>query len=117
VTYTDLLADICLSASTSVIRKRALIGQNCDVGLVKRISSVSKCSLASVGLVDLAFFHAAEDSSSEGCTTVYAVVIEESKVFCKVMFALLVHHLTKCHIFVFLYISRTSILQLTVVCT
>jgi len=80
VTYADVLTDISLNASTSVIRKRSLIGQNCDVELVHRLSSVPSCPLCSAGLVDLAFFHAVRDSSHEGCTIVCAVVIVEPKV-------------------------------------
>lgn len=66
VTYADILADICLNASTSVIRKRSLIGQNRDVRLVHRTSSTPNCPLHSAGLIDLVFFNAVQDSGCEG---------------------------------------------------
>ena len=68
MTYVSSLADICLHASTSAIQKRALIGQNRNVRLVHRMSSVPKCPLHSAGLIDLAFFNADQDSGREGET-------------------------------------------------
>ena len=80
VTYANILTDICLNASTSVIQKRSLIGQNRDVRLVHRISSVPKCPLRSAGLVDLVFFHAVQDSDHEGKTILSVFILVETKV-------------------------------------
>ena len=66
VTYTNILTDICLKASTSVIQRRSLIGRNCDTRLANRMSFVPQCRLRSAGLVDLVFFHAVQDSGNEG---------------------------------------------------
>ena len=62
ITYADILADICIHGNTSTIQKMALLGTNKEMGGLHRIAVIPKCPMPSAGLLDLVYFHAAEES-------------------------------------------------------
>ncbi|XP_060065301.1 transmembrane protein 232-like isoform X1 [Ylistrum balloti] len=65
ITYTDILADICLYGANANIQKMALIGNNKDVTNPVRYH-VHNLPLKSSGLLDLAFFHATNEVRDGG---------------------------------------------------
>lgn len=65
ITYTDILADICLYGANANIQKLALIGNNKDVSTPVR-HHVRNLPLKSTGLLDLAFFHATNEVKDGG---------------------------------------------------
>ncbi|XP_052278054.1 uncharacterized protein LOC127876689 isoform X2 [Dreissena polymorpha] len=65
ITYTDILADICLHGNNAEIQKMALMGMNQDIAdPFKR--GWSMVPLHSAGLLDLAFFRAMTESKDGG---------------------------------------------------
>ena len=56
ITYTDIMADICLHGNTSDIQKVALVGNNKVVEGIERQNIESP--MASAGLLDLVYFRA-----------------------------------------------------------
>lgn len=65
ITYTDILCDICLYGGTAGIQKMALMGVNKELSDPFQRGFVS-IPLASAGLLDLAFFHAASETRDGG---------------------------------------------------
>ena len=65
ITYTDILADVCLHGSTAEIQKLALMGVNRDMAdpFKRGFTSVP---LPSAGLLDLAFFKAINETKDGG---------------------------------------------------
>ena len=64
ITYTDILADICLHGNTSDIQKVALVGNNKLVEGIERREMVSP--MVSAGLLDLVYF-TARGETHDGC--------------------------------------------------
>ena len=65
ITYTDILCDICLHGGTAGIQKMALMGVNRELTDPFQRGYVS-IPLTSAGLLDLAFFHAANETRDGG---------------------------------------------------
>jgi len=65
ITYTDILADICLHGNNAEIQKVALMGINHDVADPFR-RGYSSVPLHSAGLLDLAFFRAMTETKDGG---------------------------------------------------
>lgn len=65
ITYTDILCDICLHGGTAGIQKMALMGVNRELTDPFQRGYVS-IPLISAGLLDLAFFHAANETRDGG---------------------------------------------------
>lgn len=70
ITYTDILADICLHGSSAEIQKLALMGNN------QEIADPFKCGynnvpLNSAGLLDLAFFKAVNECNDGGMVFIH----------------------------------------------
>ena len=65
ITYTDILADICLHGNCAEIQKMALMGVNKDIAdpFKRGFTSVP---LPSAGLLDLAFFRALHETKDGG---------------------------------------------------
>ncbi|KAL8558461.1 hypothetical protein ACOMHN_052278 [Nucella lapillus] len=69
LTYTDMLADICIHGSAAAIQKMALVGSGRGTGkppLQQQQYGVSSLQLASAGLLDLAVFHALNEATDGG---------------------------------------------------
>ena len=65
ITYTDVLADICLHGGSADIQKLALMGSNQDIAdPFKR--GYNNLPLHSAGLLDLAFFRAVSETRDGG---------------------------------------------------
>jgi len=62
ITYADILSDICIHGNTSIIQKLALLGTNKDISGLHRMAVIPRCPMPSAGLLDLVYFHAAEES-------------------------------------------------------
>lgn len=65
ITYTDIMADICLHGANADIQKLALMGTNQDVADPFKRGILSR-PLSSAGLLDLAFFHALNEQQDGG---------------------------------------------------
>lgn len=65
ITYTDILADICLHGGSADIQKLALMGSNRDIADPFKRSN-NTLPLHSAGLLDMAFFKAVNESRDGG---------------------------------------------------
>ncbi|KAL4230935.1 hypothetical protein ACF0H5_011309 [Mactra antiquata] len=65
ITYTDILADICLHGNSAEVQKMALMGTNSDITEPFKRGN-AKLPLYSAGLLDLAFFKALTESTDKG---------------------------------------------------
>lgn len=74
ITYAEILADICLHSTTSVIHKIALLGNNGNEATEhEKIMSVSQSPMKSAGLLDLVHFRAIGEAEDGGYSGVFIV--------------------------------------------
>ena len=66
VTYSDILADVCVHGITSRIQKLALLGSNRDTREVEKLGTSARWPMRSAGLVDLAYFHSVVEVTDGG---------------------------------------------------
>ncbi|KAI0211151.1 transmembrane protein 232 [Lamellibrachia satsuma] len=66
ITYTNILADICLHGITSGIQKLALVGTNRDTHEIHKLAKEAQWPMRSAGLVDLVYFHAVLEATDGG---------------------------------------------------